>query len=257
MFYKKKGKPEVGEVVICTVKRILLHSVFVSIDDYENLEGMVHISEIAPGRIRNLRDYVTEGKRIICKVLNINIQGNIDLSLRRVGNGVMASKLNEYKQEEKAEKLLELIAKENKLDLKGIYEEVGFKAVDVYGGLYNFFQRIITEGKQTIDALKVKKEIADSLFKTIKEKIKPIEVEVTGILTLKSYSPNGVEDIKKALTDLEQKGIKVSYLGAPKYKLAIKSDTYKKAEAVLKSGLDALEVHCKKYPCEKEFTKND
>ena len=34
MFYKKQGIPENGEVVICTVKKILFHSVFVDIDEY-------------------------------------------------------------------------------------------------------------------------------------------------------------------------------------------------------------------------------
>ena len=97
MFYKKPGKPEIGELVVCTVRKILPHSVFVSIDEYQNLEGMNHISEISPGRIRNLRDYVIEGKTIVCKVLNINQQGNIDLSLRRVGTGIMLNKLKGYK----------------------------------------------------------------------------------------------------------------------------------------------------------------
>ena len=31
MFYKKKGTPVIGDIVMCTVKKILPHSVFVSI----------------------------------------------------------------------------------------------------------------------------------------------------------------------------------------------------------------------------------
>src|SRR3989338_11129087 len=113
MFYKKEGKPESGELVLCTVKKILYHSVFVSLDEYQNIEGMVHISEIAPGRIRNLRDYVKEGKRIVCKVLKIHKEkGHIDLSLRRVNQSQRIRKNTEYKQEIRAEKILENVAKE-------------------------------------------------------------------------------------------------------------------------------------------------
>src|SRR3990167_9616471 len=84
MLYKKKGMPEVNEVVMCTVKKVLFHSVFVDIEDY-GLEGMIHISEVSPGRIRNIRDYVKEGKKIVCKVLKVDeVKGHIDLSLRRV-----------------------------------------------------------------------------------------------------------------------------------------------------------------------------
>jgi translation initiation factor 2 subunit 1 len=74
MFYKKEGFPEEDELVICTVAEIQYHSIFVTVDEYDNISGMIHISEIAPGRIRNIRDYVKEGKVIVCKVLRINTE---------------------------------------------------------------------------------------------------------------------------------------------------------------------------------------
>ena len=85
MFYKKKEIPKEGEIVLCTVKKISYHSVFLKLDEYNNLEGMMHISEIAPGRIRTIRDYVKEGKKVVCKILRVNkITKSIELSLRRV-----------------------------------------------------------------------------------------------------------------------------------------------------------------------------
>ncbi len=58
----KKTFPDEKEIVVCTVKKILRDSIFATLDAYEGKEGMIHISEIAPGRIRNIRDYVKEGK---------------------------------------------------------------------------------------------------------------------------------------------------------------------------------------------------
>jgi len=110
MFFKKKGLPEESELVICKVTKILPHSVFVNLEEYEKIEAMIHISEISPGRIRNLRDFVREGKVITCKVLRINKdRGHIDLSLRRVSLGQKKNKEEEYKQEQKAEKLIEVL----------------------------------------------------------------------------------------------------------------------------------------------------
>lgn len=257
MFRKKQGRPEVGDIVICTVKKILYHSIFVSIDDYENLEGMVHISEIAPGRIRNLRDYVVEGKRIVCKVLNINTQGNIDLSLRRVPTTLMVSKLNDYKQEEKAERLIEQIGKELKMDVKKVYDEIGFKAIEKYGGLYPFLQAIVDKGKSVIEDFKPNAKFSELLFNTVKEKIKPIEVSVTGILNLSSYNSNGIDDIKSILIKAEEHKVKVSYLGSPRYKLEVVSRNYKKAESSLKNFLDVATNMAKKLGCEINFVKND
>jgi len=73
---------EVGDLVLCTVDRIVGTVVFVKIEN--DGEGSIVTSEIAPGRIRNLRDYVVPKKKIVCKVLRISSQGNIELSLRRV-----------------------------------------------------------------------------------------------------------------------------------------------------------------------------
>jgi translation initiation factor 2 subunit 1 len=98
---KKTGFPEEGELLLCTVTKIFGHSVFVNIEEYGR-SGMVHISEISPGRIRNLRDYVVEGKKIVCAVLRVNKEkGHVDLSLRRVNEGQRRKKLEQIKQEQK------------------------------------------------------------------------------------------------------------------------------------------------------------
>ena len=117
MFYHKSGFPEESELVICTVTRIHHHSVFVSLDYYNKKSAMLHISEISPGRIRNINDFVKEGKVIVCKVLSINPdKGHIDVSLRRVSEPQRIQVMNKVKQEQTAEKIIIFIAKENKED---------------------------------------------------------------------------------------------------------------------------------------------
>ena len=124
MFYKKKGLPGENEIVICTVKKILYHSIFVDLDEYEKQDGMIHISEIAPGRIRNIRDYVKEGKKLVCIVLRVNEkQRQVDLSLRRVSMSLRNKKNDEFKQEIKAEKLMESVAKQQKTTLLDYYKK--------------------------------------------------------------------------------------------------------------------------------------
>src|SRR5210317_1898406 len=103
MLLQKKGFPLEDELVLCTVTNIHFHSVFAKMDEYDNKTGLIHISEISPGRIRNIRDYVVEGKKVICKVLKIDEgRGHIDLSLRRVNDGQKREKNSQLKQEQKA-----------------------------------------------------------------------------------------------------------------------------------------------------------
>ena len=111
MLHKREGFPEEDEIVMCTVTKIFPHSVFVNIDEFGRT-GVIHISEISPGRIRNIRDFVKQDKKIICKILRINKErGHIDLSLRRVNDAQRRNKSNEIKQEQLAEKILEFVAK--------------------------------------------------------------------------------------------------------------------------------------------------
>ena len=243
MFYKKQGLPETGEVVICTVKRVLPDSVFVELDEYSK-EAMIHISEVAPGRIRNIRDYVKEGKKVICKVLNINIEKNyVDLSLRRVNQAQKINKNNEYKQEQKAEKILQDLANKIKLDLKQIYEKIGYKIIESYGTLTNCFNEIVND---KTDLKEFKNEnIIKNLINLVKEKIKPKQVSIVAEIKFESDSGNGIEIIKNAL-NVNKSNIELRYISAPSYRLKITSSDYKTAEHLLKDLQDNINDFAKK-----------
>lgn len=238
MFYRKHGFPEDGELVICTVKKILFHSVFAALDEYRDLEGMVHISEVAPGRIRNLRDYVREGKQIICKILRIDEEkGHIDLSLRRVNPSARAKKLNEFKQEEKAEKILETAAKKLGASLEDVYKKAGEKIIGEYGLLTPCFYSILLDGERVLASLGIPADYAKAIADTVREKISLPEVAVSGYLDLQNPSGNGVIVIKevlvRALDFAKREGIRVdiTYIGAPLYKLDVRDVDYRSAES--------------------------
>ena len=264
MFYKKENIPEENEIVLCTVKKILFHVVFVSIDEYKNLEGMVHISEVSPGRIRNLRDFVKENKRIVCKVLRIDRERKqIDLSLRRVSTTQTINKLTEIKQEEKAEKILEIVAKKVGISLEDIYKEVGYKIIEKYGTLTSFFYKLVKEDEDLLKELTSSQKISSELTKIIKEKIKLPEIKISGILKLSSSAPDGINIIKKNTKntdDLNKKKkyqIKITYLGAPRYQLTVIAPDYKSAEMELKEISDFAISEIKKLNGQGEFSRDD
>jgi len=256
MFYKKKGFPEVNDVVMCTVKRVLSHSVFVSLEEYDK-EGMVHISEVSPGRIRNLRDYVVEGKKIVCKVLRLNQErGQIDLSLRRVNLSQKKKKIDDYKQEMKAEKLLENVGREFKFNLDRMYKEVGDKILEKYGSLTEAFQEVVND-ELKLNKLGIKEDVSKRIELVVKEKMKPPIVSVKGILKISTKESNGIEIIKNVLNNLVNKGINVTYLGAPKYRISLEDEDYKKAESKLKDAMDSSLQLAKKLKADAEFDRKN
>lgn len=255
MFYKKQGFPKEGEIVVCTVKKVSPHSIFANLDEY-NKEGMIHISEVSPGRIRNIRDYVKEDKRIVCKILRINKEkGYIDLSLRRVSQTLRINKLTEYKQEEKAEKLLESIAKILKKDLKNLYEEIGYKMIEECGSLTNCFQKIVSN-KINLEEWDITKKTAQIITDIVKEKIKPKKVIISGILKIQSYAPNGIEIIKEGLNKIKSKNINIDYISAPRYRLVATAEDYKSAENNIKEIIEKLKEYMKNQKEAIEFVRD-
>ncbi len=239
MLYKKQGFPEDDELVLCTVTNVQHHSVFASLDEYGKT-GMIHISEVSPGRIRNIRDFVKEGKVIVCKVLNINERGNIDLSLRRVTEGQKRAKINEIKQLQKAEKIVEFIAKKLGKDVSTLYNAITTSVKDKYQNIYVFFEEV-SQDETKVNQLNLTDDIKLVLIETVKTRIKPTEVEIGGKLGLTSYAPNGVDIVRNALiaarsTDVDR--ITLAYVGGGKYGLSVKAADYKTAERVLDNAVN-------------------
>jgi len=256
MLYLKTGMPEEGDIVLCTITNIHFHSVFVSLDEY-NKAGLVHISEVSPGRIRNLRDYVSEGKKIVCKVLRISLErGHIDLSLRRVNDNQRKNKVNQLKLEQKAEKIVEFACTNVKENTYDILQKIMPKVHEKYGTLHDFFQSV-AEDKDSLDALKLSPKLAKELLSAIKQRIKPIEVEIKGKMKLVSFASDGISQIKEVFRKVfdGKQGIQVIYTGAGTYQVSVKSNDYKSAEAILTKAVDEATKYMEKHVGIAEFKR--
>ncbi|MFB6185156.1 MAG: S1 RNA-binding domain-containing protein, partial [Haloarculaceae archaeon] len=106
---KYSGWPEQGELVVGVVDEIEDFGVFVDLQEYEDKRGLVHISEVASGWIKNVRDHVSEGQKVVAKVLEVDTNSQqIDLSLKDVNDHQRKEKIQEWKNEQKADNWMEL-----------------------------------------------------------------------------------------------------------------------------------------------------
>lgn len=256
MFFKKEGKPEIKELVVCTVKKILPHAAFVTLDEYEHLEAMLHVSEVASKWIKNIKDYVSEGKKIVCKVLEVKPNGHIDVSLKRVTNSETKRKLNEVKIEQRTEKLIEAISKKLKEEPKKSLENIGGAIVDEFGSLSDFYSAVKKEGLDIIKEINIPKKWQDELYNQISEQLKSQFVVIFKYVELKSKEGDGVKRIKKVfkrikeISEKENINLKVSYISSPKYKIAVYAKNYKDGEAMTSKLLNKIKSTCEKQKVE-------
>ncbi len=242
MLNVRSGYPEVDEIVLCKVSKIFPNSVFVDLLEYDKA-GIVHISEVSPGRIRNLREFVTIDRQIVCKVLRVDAEkGHIDLSLRRVNSTQRGQKLEEVKQELKAESLIKAVAKKLGMPFEKLYNQVTPPLFKEYSHLFHCFQEI-AEGKVKLESLGMDKKWIADFQQAIEDKFKPKTVEVDGEVFLQTYESAGVDKIKEILQKIKSLSptLSLSYLGGGRYRMVVVDFEYKDVEATLKKVQDLLE----------------
>ena len=230
---------ELGEIVICAVERIQGTTVFVNIENKR--EGYIVLSEIAPGRIRNLRDYVVPKKTIVCKILRI-VGDRIELSLRRVTPKEQKQAKERWKLERNYQSILKSVLKEKTKEIvKKILEEQD---------IYSFLEESKTDSKK-LEKLIGKEDAQKVLVILGTQKQKKAVLRKT--LQIHTKQPNGLNLIKDLLQKVDKAEIK--YLSAGKYSIKTESTDIKKADNLMKEIFENLEKLAKKQGI--EFIKLD
>ncbi len=216
-----------GALVLCTVKKIEKTTIFLEIEG--NGEGSMVLSEVAAGRIRNLREYVFPNKKIVCKVLSIN-KNDIQLSLRRVTGKERDEVIDHFKKEKRYTALIKTIIKEpetiiNKIKEKQDFVEFLENARESPSLLRDFFN----EGE------------IDRLVKMLAEKAEK-EKLVKKTFKLLSVSSSGILDIKEILNI---KGVDIRYLGFSRFSISAKAQDFKEANKKITSALEEIKQKAK------------
>jgi translation initiation factor 2 subunit 1 len=248
MSLRRPEWPEVGDLVIATVVNITSYGVYVRLDEYDK-EGLLHVSEVASRWVRNIRDYVREGQKVVLKVLRVQAaKGQVDLSRRRVTKRDKKEKLLSWKKDRKAESLLRTAAEKLNISFEEAYEKAGVLIENAFGDLHQGLEKTAKDGVDVLLELGIDNNLAVTLEEISKEKIQISLVNVKGILELQNPKPKGVLLIQDTLKIAKEIGesqgadISVYLVSPPKYRIVVSADDYKSAENVLeKASASALD----------------
>lgn len=238
---KVQEYPEEGDLVVCTVKNVRNFGAFVMLEEYDQREGFIHVAEIASGWVKRMSDYVREGQRIVCKVQNVDpAKGHIDLSLKKVNDHQKREKIQDWKNEQRAFKLLEIVGERIGKDVKWCRKNFGDRLAEEYSGLYHAFEDVAAPNAK-VDKKLFKGEWVDAFVDVAKENVTPALVSIEGYLELTSNAPDGIKNIQEALIAGEKDPdgrVRIQYIGAPRYRIVVTSQDYKNAEEVMKEAVD-------------------
>ena len=239
---KYSGWPDNGELVVGKVDEIADFGVFVDLEEYEGKRGLVHISEVASGWIKNVRDHVSVGRTVVAKVLDVDESSQqIDLSLKDVNEHQRKEKIQEWKNEQKAEKWMSLAFGEELSDEK--YSTVADGLLTEYDSLYDAFEAAAIHGAEALEGCGLPDDDVEAVVSTARENVSVPYVNVVGYVDISSPGASGVDDIKEALKAAEGNGqipeeveLSVSYVGSPEYRIKVRAPDYKTAEHELEAS---------------------
>lgn len=244
MSVKKAEWPEVGDLVIASVQKVTNYGAYVFLDEYEK-EGLLHISEVASGWVRNIRSFVREGQKTVLKVLRVDSEkGHVDLSLRRVTKRGRIEKILAWKKDRKAEGLLRSVSEKLNIPVEGVYGKAGSLIEAEFGDLYKGLEKTAREGPDVLLELGVPKNLAVAIAEIVKEKIKLPLVKIKGTLELQCVKPDGVVRVREALLSAKKikksdgSKVRVYVVAPPKYRIEVLAEDYKKAERVLEKATE-------------------
>lgn len=279
--------PEPGELVVCTVADVKNFGAFVWLDEYPTesgrkkldarskspekadaipfesgdfREGFIHITEVAPGWIKYIRDYVREGQKSVCKVLKVDeAKGHIDLSLKAVNEHQKREKIQQFKNEQKADKLLEFVAAKLGTTVDACWDEFGYALVDKFGSLFAAFETaVVDEGK--IAKLAPGAAWVPAFVAVARESITAPYVDIDGYVEITCPRPDGAKHIRDALVKVQKDDkvhVSVQYIGAPKYRLLVRAEDYKTAEEEMQKAAQKVIKYVEAHGGEGKFIRRE
>jgi translation initiation factor 2 subunit 1 len=241
---KYSGWPDSGDLVVGTVDEIADFGVFVDLDEYEDKRGLVHISEVASGWIKNVRDHVRPGQTTVCKVLDVNENSRqVDLSIKDVNDHQRKETIQNWKNEQKADKWMTLALGEDASDEQ--FGAIANELLAAFGSLYGGFEAAAIRGEDALEGTDLDSEERAAIVGTARENVSVPYVTITGYIDLRSFDAVGVDAVQGALEAAEGNGdspegveLDVAYVGAPEYRIQVSAPDYKVAEAELESSAD-------------------
>jgi len=224
-----------NDLILCKVKNITSTITFVEMPNGH--EGTIVSSEIAPGRIKLMRQYVVPNKKIVCKILKIE-GDHAHLSLRRVTSKEKKEVMQKYKQTQTIKIAFKQILGEKEKSIKE-------KILKDFKDLQEFINTSRSDEKLISKYIPKEKQEA---IKKISEK-KRKEEELKQNIKIKCLEDNGVKKIKQVF-NLDDKNISITYISAGNFKLKLKVKDFKQGKKRMNEIIEELEKRAKKNNCE-------
>lgn len=244
-FYENKY-PEVDEVVMVNVQQIAEMGAYVKLLEYDDIEGMVLLSELSRRRIRSIQKLIRVGRNEVAVVLRVDKEkGYIDLSKRRVSAEDIVQCEERYNKSKAVHSILRRCAEKFNVPLEELYQAIVWPLAKEYGHAFDAFRISITNPSVFNSITPPSAEILEDLKANIARRLSPQAIKCRADIDVSCFSYEGIDAIKKALTAAEELSdennqIKVKLVAAPRYVVTSQSLEKNKGIEILNTAIEKV-----------------
>jgi len=204
-FYKPKF-PEVEEVIMVNVRSVALMGAYASLLEYNNIEGMILLSELSRRRIRSVNKLIRVGKSECVVVIRVDKdKGYIDLSKRRVSPEDITKCNEKFARGKCVNSILRHVAEilEFKTDeeLEDLYEKTAWHfdaKLGKPGACYEVLKNAVQD-PAVLDECDIDAKTKEILVNEIKRRLTPQAVKIRADVEVSCYEYEGIDAVKRAL----------------------------------------------------------
>ncbi|KAJ5155039.1 uncharacterized protein N7500_010478 [Penicillium coprophilum] len=224
-FYEEKY-PEVDSFVMVNVKQIAEMGAYVKLLEYDNIDGMILLSELSRRRIRSIQKLIRIGRNEVVIVLRVDKEkGYIDLSKRRVSPEDVIKCEERYNKSKAVHSIMRHVAEATQTPLETLYENIGWPLNRKYGHAHDAFKISITNPNVWDEITFPNDAVKSELQQYISSKLTPHPTKVRADIEVTCFGYDGIDAVKDALRTAEadntpENQIKVRLVAPPLYVLA-------------------------------------
>jgi len=240
--------PEIDDLVMVQVRSVAEMGAYVALMEYDNIEGMILLSELSRRRIRSINKLIRVGKQEVCMVLRVDKEkGYIDLSKRRVSAEDVLACDERFQRSKAVHSIVRHVSEATRTDMESLYSQTAWPLYAKYGHAYEAFRLAISDpdsifNEATMPGLDPR--LRAMMLEDIAKRLTPTAIRMRADIEVTCFQYEGVNAIKRALLKgvalgSEEVPIKIKLVAPPLYVMLCSS--LDKAVGV-KLLQDAIEV---------------
>lgn len=251
-FYEEKY-PEIDSFVMVNVKQIAEMGAYVKLLEYDNIDGMILLSELSRRRIRSIQKLIRVGRNEVVVVLRVDKEkGYIDLSKRRVSPEDIIKCEERYNKSKMVHSIMRHVAEKTNTPIEELYQDIGWPLNKKYGHAVDAFKLSITNPDVWNEATFKSDVIRDELQSYIGKRLTPQPTKVRADVEVTCFGYEGIDAVKTALRKAEAMStedtqVKVRLVSPPLYVLTSQTIDKSNGIEVLNEAIKSIDASIRQF----------